>query len=65
MVKQRNEEKEPEWSECSSMEEWAEKMIRAGYIEIVRDAVNLLPESDKEKYREIYRRVMAETKGHA
>lgn len=42
------------------MEEWAEKMIREGYIEIVKHMMKALPESSKEKYREIFKRIKEE-----
>ncbi len=54
-----NEEKKEDWSE-PSLEQWIEKMLKDGYTEIVKYAVNLLPENKKEKYRELYRRVKAE-----
>lgn len=60
MVKQTEEKFNPDWKDCQSLEEWAEKMIRGGYIAIVKNMVNSLPDSKKEKYREIYKRVMAE-----
>lgn len=49
------------WSE-PSFEEWVEKMLREGYTEIVKYAVNLLPENKKEKYRSLYKRIQAEKK---
>lgn len=42
------------------MEEWVERMLREGYTEIVKYVINSLPESSKEKYREIFKRVRDE-----
>lgn len=62
MVKDKEEKFNPAWSDCPSMEEWAEKMIRSGYIEIVQDMMKGLPDSSKAKYREMYRRIRSEGK---
>lgn len=53
-------EKETPWSDCSTLEEWAEKMIREGETEVVAALIRVLPEEKKEKYREIWKRISAE-----
>lgn len=62
MVKQEK-EKDPEWSECNSLEEWVEKMLREGYPEIVTAMMKTLPEASRAKYREIWKRVKESEKG--
>jgi hypothetical protein len=43
-----------------SMEEWVESMLRQGYTAIVSMMIKTLPESKKERYREIYRKIKEE-----
>lgn len=50
----------PEWKEALTLEAWVEKMLREGYPEIVRMLLKSIPEEQKPKYREIWKRVMAE-----
>jgi threonine synthase len=53
-----------EWDGIS-LEEWVEKMLRDGFPEIVTRVLKTLPEEKKEKYRQIWKRVMEEKKSES
>jgi ribosomal 50S subunit-associated protein YjgA (DUF615 family) len=55
-------EEKVSWKNASSLEEWVEKMIRAGDIEAVTKMMEFIPKDQREKYREIWRRVNQERK---
>ena len=43
-----------------TLEAWVERSLREGNISTVAALINSLPVSQKEKYREIYKRVLKE-----
>ena len=45
-----------------SLEEYLEKMVREGYIEIIKPIIGLLSEEKKEKYRKLYLKLRNESK---
>ena len=52
------------WSEAITLEEWMRNMILSGHPEIVKLLMKTLPESKKEKYRQIWKE-MSEKKNVA
>lgn len=54
---------DPQWSECNDgMMRWAERELRAGNVDKVTAIMNMLPKDKREKYRQMYARVMKELK---
>ena len=60
MVKESREKEDVSWNEAVTLEVWVERMLRSGYTAIVKNMMNALPENKKEKYRNLYKRVMSE-----
>lgn len=59
-VKEKEKPEEPTWEECHSLEEWVTQMLKQGYVAIVKNMMNVMPDASKEKYRAIWARVNAE-----
>jgi hypothetical protein len=51
-----------DWSEALTLEDWMIEKIRKGDIQVVIDLMKNLPESMKQKYREIWKREMEKRK---
>lgn len=59
----REKPKEPEWTECPTLMEWAERMFREGYPQIVAMMARTLPLEQRKRFKDLYERIKAEKAG--